>query len=55
MIVVYTRIGVDFEVLCNYSIACHKREKNRAKGKHKCHKNFSDKNGAMEAEAGIKL
>ena len=52
---VYTGIVLDFEVLCNYCIACHKREKSGAKRNHKCHKNFNDKSGAMEAEAAKRL
>lgn len=52
---VYTGIVLDFEVLCNYCIACEKRRMKPSNKTHKCHKNFDGKSGAMEAEAARRL
>ncbi|KAK8372125.1 hypothetical protein O3P69_011014 [Scylla paramamosain] len=52
---VYTGIVLDFEVICNYCIACEKRRMKPSNKSHKCHKNFDGNSGAMEAEAAKTL
>lgn len=55
VIEVYTGMVIDSEVVCNFCISCKKGETKKTAQRHKCHKNFEGKSGAMEAEAARRL